>query len=57
MAFKDISVSGVLCTPVGGEWIPINKLQMMAPLIGWASLATILTATFIGVKRIKKRQD
>lgn len=58
MAFKDISVTGVLCpTPVGGEWIPIDQLQMMVPLIGWASLATILTATFIGVKRINKRQD
>jgi len=58
MAFKDITVTGVECPPpVGGEWIPIDKLQMMTPLIGWASLATILTATFIGVKRIKKRQN
>jgi len=41
---------------VGGEWVPIDRLQMPVP---WISLAVTMTmaASFIGVKRIKKRQD
>jgi outer membrane protein assembly factor BamB len=43
--------------PVGGFWVPINRFQMLAPLIGWASLVTIFAAIFVGVKRAKKRQN
>jgi hypothetical protein len=43
--------------PVGGEWVAVNKLQIMAPLVGWVSLAAMITASFVSVKRMKKRQD
>lgn len=42
--------------PVGGEWVPIDKLQLL-PL--WTSLASTIAvaASLVGIKRIKKRQD
>jgi hypothetical protein len=42
--------------PVGGEWAPIERLQLLAP---WISLAlTIATVvSFVGVRCYKKRQD
>lgn len=42
--------------PVGGEWVPINKLQLLAP---WISLASTLgiAVFFVLFKRTKKRQD
>jgi hypothetical protein len=41
---------------VGGEWVPINKLQLSAPLIILASLMTALTVPFVYVRR-KRLQD
>jgi parallel beta-helix repeat protein len=41
--------------PVGGEWVPINKLQLLAPYISLISLMAILTTGFVYVRR--KRQQ
>jgi uncharacterized repeat protein (TIGR01451 family) len=49
---------------VGGEWAPImlralspvNTLQLLAPWIGLASTIAI-AATFVAIRRIKKRQN
>jgi parallel beta-helix repeat protein len=42
--------------PVGGEWIPIDRLQLLAPWISLVSLMTAVTASFVYVRR-KKKQD
>jgi hypothetical protein len=41
--------------PVGGEWVPINKLQLVAPLAGLATIMAVLTTSFVYVKRKKKQ--
>jgi len=41
---------------VGGEWSPIDSIQPLTLCIGLAATMAI-AASFIGVKRIKKRQD
>jgi hypothetical protein len=41
--------------PVGGEWVTINKLQLLASWITLA-LALAIAASFIGIRRIKKRK-
>jgi hypothetical protein len=43
--------------PVGGEWVPINKLQLLAPWISSASLMMVLAALFVYVKYRKKQQN
>jgi hypothetical protein len=40
-------------TPVGGIYIPVNKLQLLAPYIG---LAILLAATVVAVVYVKKRK-
>jgi parallel beta-helix repeat protein len=42
--------------PVGGEWVPINKLQLLTPWIGLLSLMTVLTMSLVYVRR-KRRQN
>jgi hypothetical protein len=42
--------------PVGGEWVPINRLQLVAPWISLISLMTVLTMSFVYVRR-KRRQS
>jgi hypothetical protein len=42
--------------PVGGEWIPINKLQLLAPWISLISLMTMLATSFVFARR-KRRQN
>lgn len=42
--------------PVGGEWVPIDKLQLLPQLISLASLMTALTLSFVYVRR-KRLQD
>lgn len=39
---------------VGGEWAPANTLQLLTPLISLISLMTILTTSFVHIRR--KRQ-
>lgn len=41
---------------VGGEWAPIDKLQLLAPLISLTAMVAA-AASFVGVKCIKKRQS
>jgi len=41
---------------VGGEWFPINKLQLLAPWISLV-LTMAIAVSFVGIRRIKKRQD
>ena len=42
--------------PVGGVWIPINGLNLLDPRIT-LGLTMIIAITFVGIRRIKKRQD
>ena len=42
-------------TPVGGEWIPIDKSVFLTPLLEWVSLMIVMTASFVVVKRRKKQ--
>jgi hypothetical protein len=42
--------------PVGGEWVPMNKLELLAPWTGLA-LTIAIAASFVWVRRIKKRQN
>jgi PKD repeat protein len=42
--------------PVGGEWIPINKFELLSPWISLVSLMTVLTMSFVYVRR-KRRQN
>jgi hypothetical protein len=51
------SVSASPSTPVGGEWIPINKLQLLAPWTCWALSATVIAVAFVFVKRTRKQQN
>jgi hypothetical protein len=44
-------------TPVGGEWITLAKLQLVAPWLSSGLLMLGILASFIYVRRIKKRQD
>jgi hypothetical protein len=48
--------TGPTAPAVGGEWVPIDKLELSAPLIILASLITAMTASFVYVKR-KRQQD
>lgn len=41
---------------VGGEWVPTDKLQLLAPWINLISLMTILTTSYVYVRR-KRRQN
>ena len=43
--------------PVGGEWVPINKFELLSPWIGLASLITVATVSLVCVKRRKKQQN
>lgn len=42
-------------TPVGGEWVPIDKSVFLTPLLEWVSLMIVMTASFVVVKRRKKQ--
>ena len=57
VAFNDIIVTGALCEAVGGEWVAINKFELLAPWIGLASLITVATASIVYVKHKKKQQN
>jgi hypothetical protein len=43
--------------PVGGEWAPINKLQLLAPFVGSGLLMLAIAASFVYVGRRKRQQD
>lgn len=43
--------------PIGGEWIAIDKFQLLAPWIGLASLITVVSASVVCVKHRKKQQN
>ena len=51
----DVQTSSI--PPVGGHWIPVNRLEILAPTISLASLATIATASIIYAKHKKKKQN
>jgi len=42
--------------PVGGLWIPIDKLKLLAPWIAVA-LITVVAASVVYVKHRKKKQE
>jgi len=43
--------------PVGGEWVPIGRVQLLIPWVGSVSLTLAIAASFVLVKRRKKRQN
>jgi hypothetical protein len=51
-------LKGSLPPPVGGEWVPINTVQVLVQIVGSAiAVSAIVAAMFVGFKRIKKRQN
>lgn len=42
--------------PVGGVWIPINPLELLAPWISWASLLTVAAISIIYLRYRRKRE-
>jgi hypothetical protein len=42
---------------VGGVWVPMNKPELLAPWLGYASVITVATASLVCVRRRKKRQN
>jgi len=48
---------GLIKAPVGGVWVPIDKFQLLAPWIGWASSVTVSTIFVVYVNRKKKRRN
>jgi hypothetical protein len=43
--------------PVGGEWVPINKFELLAPWISIALLMTVAAASVIYVRHRKKQRN
>jgi hypothetical protein len=43
--------------PVGGEWVPIDKLQLLAPWITMASLMVAASLPLVYAKHKKKQQS
>jgi hypothetical protein len=58
-SWTDLTVTGYLCCPlpVGGEWVPVNTIQMLVQLVGSVVALSAVVASFVGFKRIKKRQN
>ena len=51
------NLTAVFRPPVGGIWVPVDKLALLAPYIGLASTILVATAaTAIYIKRRKKKQ-
>ena len=48
--------AGPPAPPVGGEWVPINKYELLAPWITLASLLAVATIPIVYVRRRKKRR-
>jgi len=42
--------------PVGGEWLPIDKLSLLAPWIGLASSLTVVAIAAVSVAYVKHRK-
>jgi hypothetical protein len=43
--------------PVGGEWVPINTVQMLVHVVGSIVAISAIAASFVGFKRIKRKHD
>jgi hypothetical protein len=43
--------------PVGGEWVPMNTVQVLVPLFGYIVVMSAIVASFVGFKRMKKKQN
>lgn len=44
-------------TPVGGIWIPVNKLELLAPYIGLTVLLAVAVVTVVYVKKRKRQTE
>jgi hypothetical protein len=59
--FQDMVISlqfvAPLSPPVGGEWVPINKPALLLSWGSLVSLTMVIAASFVCVRRIKKRQN
>lgn len=52
-----VTVDGQPPPPVGGIWVPVDKLALLAPYFGLASTILVATvATAIYVKRVKRKK-
>lgn len=48
---------GLIKTPVGGVWVPIDKTELLAPWISLASLITVAAVSIVYVKHKKKQHN
>jgi hypothetical protein len=42
---------------VGGEWVPINTVQVLVQILSCAAVMSAIVALFVGFKRIKRKQN
>lgn len=49
----------VVCVspPVGGEWVPVGTIQMLIQLVGYSAAMSAVIASFVGLKRLRKKQN
>ena len=43
--------------PVGGEWVPVNAIEMLVQIVGSAAVMSAIAALFFGFERIKRKHD
>ncbi|MDH5663791.1 MAG: hypothetical protein OEY90_04925, partial [Candidatus Bathyarchaeota archaeon] len=55
MVGKLLSLSAT--QPVGGVWIPVSKLDLLAPYIGLTILLTVAVMTVVYVKKRKRKTE
>lgn len=55
--FDPWALSYPACAPVGGEWVSVNTIQMLVQIVGSAAAMSAIAASFVGFKRMKKKQN
>jgi hypothetical protein len=53
----DAVILNVLSSPVGGIYVPVNKLQLLAPYIGLTTLLAVAVMTVAYVKKRKRNTE
>lgn len=43
--------------PVGGEWLPANTIPLLLQIISYSAALSAIVASFVGFKRLKKKQN
>jgi hypothetical protein len=54
--FENITVTGCPVPPVGGVWMPVNAIELLAPWIGLASVIASTVAVSTIIVRNRKKQ-